>query len=56
MDDINTYRHGCVTLIENRIQVQYKLFALLEKTSTGGTFQGDFVKFRLKMITQCINK
>lgn len=47
MDAINVYRHGCVTLIDNNIKVQYKLFDILETTSTGATFNGNLSKFEL---------
>lgn len=40
------YRHGCVTLFENKIQVQYKLFDILEKTSTGARFKGNLFDCR----------
>lgn len=45
IDDITTYMHGCLILIENHIQVQYKLFDLLETTSTGATFKGAYLYF-----------
>lgn len=50
VDKINMYRHGCVILIENKIQIQYKLFDILETTSTGATFKGSWFDYHKRTL------